>query len=241
MVICSVAGCDRQNHAQGFCKRHYGRWYRHGDPLAGGQHHEVRQPICTVEGCERPHACGGFCQNHYMQKRRNNDEYRQWKRAYNKRPHVRESANQRLRKRYANDPAYRAKVLEAQTKRASRTLRQRPQAFQKEWRRMVHRHRGLCAYCQQAPGTTLEHVIPRSRGGGDTIGNLFPVCGSCNASKCDLLLVEWKRWCGDYLPHHLKLAYEAGVQAEREYRIAGACHAIRESNPRFGEACDDRR
>lgn len=37
-MICSVNGCDRPIHVQkhGYCRAHYLRWYRYGDPLAGG-------------------------------------------------------------------------------------------------------------------------------------------------------------------------------------------------------------
>lgn len=30
---CSVEGCDTQRFQRGYCRIHYGRWYRHGDPL----------------------------------------------------------------------------------------------------------------------------------------------------------------------------------------------------------------
>jgi hypothetical protein len=30
---CSVEGCERSLHGQGWCKLHYQRWYRTGDPL----------------------------------------------------------------------------------------------------------------------------------------------------------------------------------------------------------------
>lgn len=32
---CSVVGCEDPHVARGFCKIHYGRWKRHGDPLRG--------------------------------------------------------------------------------------------------------------------------------------------------------------------------------------------------------------
>lgn len=32
---CAVDGCPRPHDARGFCKPHYSRWKRHGDPLAG--------------------------------------------------------------------------------------------------------------------------------------------------------------------------------------------------------------
>lgn len=33
--MCSVSGCDNPHDAKGFCRPHYSRWKRHGDPLAG--------------------------------------------------------------------------------------------------------------------------------------------------------------------------------------------------------------
>ena len=48
-----------------------------------------------------------------------------------------------------------------------------------------------CAYCQR-PADTVEHVVPLSRGGSNHEGNLVPACRSCNASKGDRLIVEWK-------------------------------------------------
>lgn len=55
---------------RGFCYPHYGRWYRHGDPLAGGPMRRARgQNRCEVEGCEREYLAAGLCSMHYMRKR----------------------------------------------------------------------------------------------------------------------------------------------------------------------------
>lgn len=51
-------------------------------------------------------------------------------------------------------------------------------------------NRGKCAYCP-APATELDHVIPLSRGGENTIDNLLPSCESCNASKGNKPLFTW--------------------------------------------------
>jgi hypothetical protein len=50
-----------------------------------------------------------------------------------------------------------------------------------------------CFYCGN-PGGTIEHVIPIARGGSHGIGNLVPCCGSCNYSKADKTVMEWRIW-----------------------------------------------
>lgn len=49
-----------------------------------------------------------------------------------------------------------------------------------------------CWACPERP-TTIDHLIPLSRGGTNYEGNLAPACKSCNSSKGSLLIVEW-RW-----------------------------------------------
>lgn len=46
-----------------------------------------------------------------------------------------------------------------------------------------------CAYCG-GPGDTVDHVIPRSRGGTDEWDNLVCACRSCNNTKADRTPVE---------------------------------------------------
>tara|TARA_R110002153_G_scaffold98879_1_gene234056 strand:+ start:89 stop:529 length:441 start_codon:yes stop_codon:yes gene_type:complete len=49
-----------------------------------------------------------------------------------------------------------------------------------------------CTACGVAGPSQVDHIVPIARGGAHTIGNLMPLCASCNASKCDLLYIEWK-------------------------------------------------
>jgi 5-methylcytosine-specific restriction endonuclease McrA len=62
---------------------------------------------------------------------------------------------------------------------------------ERDWRRLVARHGGLCAYCKERPWEHRDHVVPLSRGGRHTIGNLLPACAPCNQSKSARLLMEW--------------------------------------------------
>jgi 5-methylcytosine-specific restriction endonuclease McrA len=51
----------------------------------------------------------------------------------------------------------------------------------------------LCVYCSNL-ATTVDHVIPLSRGGTNFEGNLVPACRSCNSSKGTKFLIEWNSY-----------------------------------------------
>jgi len=48
---------------------------------------------------------------------------------------------------------------------------------------LVARDGKLCAYCQKRPGTTIDHVLPRSRGGAHSWENTVASCERCNSKK----------------------------------------------------------
>ncbi|BAU66341.1 HNH endonuclease [Stanieria sp. NIES-3757] len=51
-------------------------------------------------------------------------------------------------------------------------------------RNVLERDRHTCQYCRaKNEQLTLDHVIPRSRGGGDTWENLVAACVRCNVKK----------------------------------------------------------
>ena len=55
------------------------------------------------------------------------------------------------------------------------------------------RIRGLnCFYCGGAGGC-IDHVVPLSKGGNNGIGNYLPACRSCNSSKKDKFITQWKK------------------------------------------------
>jgi len=53
---------------------------------------------------------------------------------------------------------------------------------------------GGCAYCG-GDGAALQKdcMLPISRGGRYTLGNVVPACVSCNASKCNTEVTTWLR------------------------------------------------
>jgi 5-methylcytosine-specific restriction endonuclease McrA len=60
------------------------------------------------------------------------------------------------------------------------------------------RDNNRCVYCSSKADLTLDHVLPRSRGGKSTWTNLVTACKRCNAKK------------GDFLPEeaNMKLPYK---------------------------------
>jgi 5-methylcytosine-specific restriction endonuclease McrA len=49
---------------------------------------------------------------------------------------------------------------------------------------VVVRDGGACAYCG-GPATTVDHIVPRSRGGRNSWLNTVAACGGCNQRKGD--------------------------------------------------------
>lgn len=56
-------------------------------------------------------------------------------------------------------------------------------------RSMIYMRDGnKCQYCGSTKNLTIDHIIPRSKGGGNTWENLVTACHSCNTHKGDKLL-----------------------------------------------------
>jgi 5-methylcytosine-specific restriction endonuclease McrA len=63
---------------------------------------------------------------------------------------------------------------------------------ERDWRRLCARYDFACCYCGCKTPLTMDHVIPVTRGGRHSIGNLLPACASCNPSKSNSTIMEWR-------------------------------------------------
>tara|TARA_B100002019_G_C21018836_1_gene473727 strand:- start:117 stop:590 length:474 start_codon:yes stop_codon:yes gene_type:complete len=52
------------------------------------------------------------------------------------------------------------------------------------------RDKNKCQYCGSTKSLTIDHVIPKSRGGDDSWENLVVACSPCNVKKGDKLLEQ---------------------------------------------------
>lgn len=61
-----------------------------------------------------------------------------------------------------------------------------------EWELLKAQYNWTCPACRrQEPDIKLteDHVVPLSKGGGDNIENIQPLCASCNCKKHDKIVI----------------------------------------------------
>ena len=60
------------------------------------------------------------------------------------------------------------------------------------WRKHIReKWKYKCAYCGSDKELTIDHVVPRSKGGTDFTKNVVCCCHSCNQSKSH---IPWEEW-----------------------------------------------
>nr|WP_229906157.1 HNH endonuclease [Thermus composti] len=84
--------------------------------------------------------------------------------------------------RYLHTPSTRIPV--PSVIRLKRMVRRRPGRVPLNRRNVLRRDRYTCQYCGQKGGElTVDHVLPKSRGGLSTWDNLVAACRACNLKK----------------------------------------------------------
>lgn len=62
-------------------------------------------------------------------------------------------------------------------------IRFRPSQLKVNRKRIFRRDRFTCQYCGSKRNLTLDHVMPRSRGGNNSWTNMVTCCSRCNSKK----------------------------------------------------------
>lgn len=63
------------------------------------------------------------------------------------------------------------------------------------WKRRLAK--GVCHYCGNRfplKELTMDHIVPISKGGKTTKGNVVVCCKTCNTEKKSKLLMEWSKY-----------------------------------------------
>ena len=68
-----------------------------------------------------------------------------------------------------------------------------PKLHDRRWRKSLHKFTGKsCIYCGEK-SASIDHVLPRSKGGLSITENCVPACLSCNGKKSSKDVFEWYR------------------------------------------------
>ena len=197
---CSFTDCAKPVTSKGLCAGHYEQ-RRLGKDLAPLQ---VPVETCTFDGCNKPHSAHGLCDGHDIQ-RREGRPLTELRRREAGRSCTATGCGLPLLARdmcmrhynewhWAESPLGReARTRAAQRRRAVRLGADTREVPARDWNRLVALYDGMCAYCRDNPWEHRDHIIPLSRGGRHSIGNLLPACATCNTKKKDRLNVEWIR------------------------------------------------
>ena len=119
----------------------------------------------------KPHAALGLCDSHYRMDR------------HKKFPEIRRVSAAKWRAKNKTKKAEYASARRAREMTGAKII------IPKDLKRLS---RLPCAYCGATEKLELDHIVPLSRGGIHSIGNVTVACRSCNASKNNRLLTEWR-------------------------------------------------
>lgn len=71
--ICKIDECGNPCWRTGYCRPHYLRLRKYGDPLAGGSFRPRGHIPCAIEGCTERAYSRGWCVRHYQRWRKHGD------------------------------------------------------------------------------------------------------------------------------------------------------------------------
>ena len=165
---CWVEECEQPHYGNGLCRLHHLRQWR-GTPL-GAPIRGQGDRTCIVTSCEQPKRKGGMCASHYDTQRRSTPEFRA-------------RASARSRERYGNDPEYQ--------KRKRVQAQRRLHGYRKLLPAILARQGIICPLCGEWMAGDLmvgklfhvDHIVPVSKGGVDTLENLQLTHMVCNIRK----------------------------------------------------------
>jgi 5-methylcytosine-specific restriction endonuclease McrA len=124
---------------------------------------------------------------------------------YRTRPGVREAMNAKSHRwvlshpddaraswlRFAKSPRGRLSAKLIQHNRRARLASVASTLTRDEWTGILAAFRGCCAYCGAVERITMDHVVPISRDGEHTAGNIVPACFTCNTRKSTRTIDEF--------------------------------------------------
>jgi len=214
--MCSVENCRDTLYAKGFCLKHYRKFKKYGDPLAGRVYNKNKR-YCLVADCKNDGDFGGYCFSHYSKIRKYGDPlvgvmYEKGgiccisgcgkqtsgkglcSKHYDEK--YRKDGKQKISQRkYQKTEKARQKGLRNYHTRRARQLGVDSEKFNNI--EIFERDKWTCSLCGKAvnkrlkypdpKSPSLDHIIPLSRGGGHTRNNVQLAHLHCNLVKSNKL------------------------------------------------------
>jgi 5-methylcytosine-specific restriction endonuclease McrA len=193
--LCQLGECGKKHYSKGYCRGHYDRMKKYGDPLAGRQSPRSGEKTCATEGCGAPAPRRRLCAKCNSS---------QWRAENPERAREADRRNRRIfyaanvERVAAENRAYRIahpEKFQGYQKARAVAITSHPDYCpytEQEWEALKRRYDFRCAYCgEKTEALEQDHVVPVSRGGRHALANIVPACTPCNRSKHDHLLIEW--------------------------------------------------
>ena len=185
---CQVEECNKKVLAKNFCSIHYDRVKRNGTPYLNKPENfdkekykycpkckTVKELILFPKDLKRSDGKKGICKNCLV-----------------KIVHEWQKRNPEKKKLYDSKYKKNNKVKVNETNAKRRAIRKNAKTYfisKKDIRKLKY---SSCFFCGAKKELSLDHIIPLNRGGTHGIGNIHILCISCNASKQDKLMSEWR-------------------------------------------------
>jgi 5-methylcytosine-specific restriction endonuclease McrA len=200
MRTCSIDGCEKNHRSRGLCSTHYNQQYQ------PNRHHRVKACAACGVTYETTRTDGRFCSLLCRDFDRWGPRYSAWPR-YKPKPPIVVPPPFRERRvcGWCGDGFVATRLTHvfcsrqclARSARTRRRGREVDAPGTYTWTEVIKLYLlfdRCCAYCQQrTDDPEPDHVVPLSRGGGNSVTNILPSCKACNSDKRDLLLDEWAK------------------------------------------------
>lgn len=175
---CTLPDCSKPHYSKGYCKPHYNRNRKYGDPYAGRALYERGESntgkTCSEEGCTNPAHRKQLCQTHYMRLPEQRARKAAWYLAN------REECLARALEWQKNHPESRAATHAQRKHNALAGMDEFDKELSRDYREAIKND--PCFYCGK-PGEQYDHYVSLINGGTDHWWNLVRACSACNWTK----------------------------------------------------------
>ena len=190
MRVCSIKGCNRKHYGKGLCKKHYCKQYnqKHKEHIASQKQIYSKQYRAKNRKSILEYQKQHYQANKERIKQRHNEYGLQHKEEANKRSAIHYEKNRedvliRTKKWRRNHREISRIISKNQHAKRNSSLKNAGKFTHEEWISKLSSFNNRCACCSSLNNITVDHIIPITKNGKNTIDNIQPLCMNCNTIK----------------------------------------------------------